>query len=91
MVCESLRCSPKVSKPKKFPMALNPGKELWLGHDGNRELAAPVMLQLFIPRLRQSNLIIISIKTLCSLLNTQSASLDQCFQVHPHIIFVRQR
>ena len=64
---------------QKSPKELNLDKGALLGHDGNRELIAPVMLQFRISRLLPSNLIIF-IRTLCSLLNIQGVSSDQCFQ-----------
>ena len=60
---------------QKSPKELNLNKGALLGHDGNRELIAPVMLQFLIPRLLRSNLIIF-IGTLCSLLNIQGVSSD---------------
>ena len=87
----SICAAPLVSpNPSKSPKELNLEKEVWLGHDGNRGLAAAVTLQHLIPRLRQSNLIIISIGTM---LPTKHS---KCFfrsmlSVHPQMTFVRQK
>lgn len=70
--------STRVSKPRKVPrnwvLRKTSGSQLAQG------LVALVMLQVFIPRLLQPNLIISSTETLCSPLNTQNASSDQSFQ-----------
>lgn len=58
---EHLCCSTSLQTPQN-PKELNSEKEVGLGYDGNRELAAPVTLDLFIPRLLHSNLIIISLE-----------------------------
>lgn len=86
VICATLLESPNPEKSQ--------GTESWerglAGSGWEQGLVALGMLQLFLPRMLQSNLIIISIGTLFSPLHSKSL-LRSVLPAHPHVISVMQR